>query len=110
MDCAPIVTSGWSSGSASMSIEAVALVLGCLARLVGTVSGGDAGLAALDGLGTDCALPVCGGAVSLLDAVDGITLIVFPVPIVTTPLRWAGCGSSGSIVKPSGRPAIVASD
>eukprot|EP00971_Amphidinium_carterae_P265010 5257139-Amphidinium_carterae.1 len=76
MDCAdaPIVSSCCSSGSASMSIEAVALVLGCPALPLGIVPGGDVGLGAVDGLGTDCALLVWGGTVS--SAVANVTPLV----------------------------------
>eukprot|EP00971_Amphidinium_carterae_P225923 4480640-Amphidinium_carterae.1 len=49
MDCAvaPIVSSGCSP---FVSIGSVVDAPGCPAALVGTVSGGDAGLAAVDGL------------------------------------------------------------
>eukprot|EP00971_Amphidinium_carterae_P016607 328027-Amphidinium_carterae.1 len=58
MDCAvpPIVSSGCSP---SVSIGIVVDAPGCPAVPVGIVSGRDAGLAAVDGLGTDCG--GCGG-------------------------------------------------
>eukprot|EP00971_Amphidinium_carterae_P227481 4512000-Amphidinium_carterae.1 len=75
-------------------------------------------MAAVDGLGTDCAqrdgggtvwtVPVSSAVANVPVAVLGKTLIVLPAAIVTG-LRAATC-ISGSIVKPSGRPAIVASE
>eukprot|EP00971_Amphidinium_carterae_P290638 5771484-Amphidinium_carterae.1 len=60
MDCAeaPIASSCCSPCSTSVSIGSVEPALGCPAVPVGVVPGGDIGLAAVDGLGTDC--PRCG--------------------------------------------------
>eukprot|EP00971_Amphidinium_carterae_P096142 1902400-Amphidinium_carterae.1 len=46
MDCAdtPIVSSGWSPGTPSVSIGSVDPVLGCPALPVGIVPGGEVGL------------------------------------------------------------------
>eukprot|EP00971_Amphidinium_carterae_P135292 2681332-Amphidinium_carterae.1 len=99
MDCAvaPIVSSGCSP---SVSIGVVDAP-GSPAVPVGTVPEGDVGMSAVDGLGIVVLRRGCSG-------LDGRTLTVAPAPIVT-PLRGSSC-PSGSIVKPSGRPAIVAND
>eukprot|EP00971_Amphidinium_carterae_P081357 1609450-Amphidinium_carterae.1 len=100
MDCAeaPIVSSGWSPGSPSVSIGSVEPALGCPAVPVGIEPGGEIGLAALDGLGTDC------------DAGGTVLTVASPVPganVTAVGVAIGGACVSGSIVKPS---AIVTKD